>query len=205
VAAILYPMTGRAALAAVRRGQDGRAQVYLQLEPGQSFILRTFSSRKVGGPNWRYLREIGEPFEIRGTWQVTFIEGGPKLPVGFETHTLASWTQLGDNEAKRLAGTALYKIVFDKPSDGADDWVLDLGRVCESARVRINGRHVTNPSANRIADLDHRKVNWKKFYEINFVNIKYRKFDASNWPLTDSGLLGPVRLIRSALIELGAK
>jgi hypothetical protein len=54
---------------------------------------------------------------------------------------------------------------------------------------------VTNLSANRIADLDRRKVNWKKFYEINFVNIRYRKFDASGWALTDSGLLGPVQLI----------
>jgi hypothetical protein len=26
------------------------------------------------------------------------------------------------------------------------------------------------------------------------VNINYRPFDASNWPLTDSGLLGPVIL-----------
>ena len=28
--------------------------------------------------------------------------------------------------------------------------------------------------------------------EINFVNINYKPFDAANWPLTPSGLLGPV-------------
>jgi hypothetical protein len=60
---------------------------------------------------------------------------------------------------------------------------------------------VTNLSANRIADMDRREVNWKKFYEINFVNIGYRKFDASGWPAMDSGLLGPVRLIPSLLME----
>jgi hypothetical protein len=227
-AAIFDPMTGRAALAAVRKDQDGRTQVYLQLEPGRSLILRTFSSRKIDGPRWRYLRDTGEPYEINGTWQVTFIEGGPELPASFETKTLASWTQLGDNEAKRFAGTARYKITFDKPKGDADDWVLDLGRVCESARLRVNGRYVgalwsipfqvpvgkylregenllelevTNLSANRIADLDRRKVNWKKFYEINFVNVKYGKFDASSWPLMDSGLLGPVRLIPCSLPE----
>jgi hypothetical protein len=27
-----------------------------------------------------------------------------------------------------------------------------------------------------------------------FVNLNYRPFDASDWPLTDSGLLGPVTL-----------
>ena len=53
---------------------------------------------------------------------------------------------------------------------------------------------VTNVSANRIRDLDRRQVRWKYFNDINFVNIDYRPFDASNWPLTDSGLLGPVTL-----------
>jgi hypothetical protein len=54
---------------------------------------------------------------------------------------------------------------------------------------------VTNLAANRIVDLDCRKVDWKRFHEINFVNINYKPFDASGWPLFDSGLLGPVRLI----------
>jgi hypothetical protein len=54
---------------------------------------------------------------------------------------------------------------------------------------------VTNLDANRIRDLDRRKVPWKKFHDINYVSITYRPFDAASWPLTDSGLLGPVRLI----------
>jgi hypothetical protein len=37
-------------------------------------------------------------------------------------------------------------------------------------------------------------VPWKNFHEINFVNIDYRPFNAADWPLTDSGLLGPVTL-----------
>ena len=53
---------------------------------------------------------------------------------------------------------------------------------------------VTNLSANRIRDLDIRQVDWKIFHEINFVSHDYKKFDASQWPLTPSGLLGPVRL-----------
>jgi hypothetical protein len=32
------------------------------------------------------------------------------------------------------------------------------------------------------------------FEDINFVGIDYKPFDASGWPLTPSGLLGPVRL-----------
>jgi hypothetical protein len=143
------------------------------------------------------------------------------LPTNFESQELASWTKLGDVEAKRFAGTARYTIEFDRPTDGADDWLLDLGRVCESARVRLNGQdlaalwcepfalpvgkwlrpgkntldlEVTNLAANRIADLDRRKVNWKYFYDANVVNRRYRALDASGWPLRDSGLLGPVVL-----------
>ena len=54
---------------------------------------------------------------------------------------------------------------------------------------------VTNVAANRIRDMDQRKVPWRIMHEINFVNIDYKPFDASNWPLHESGLLGPVRLI----------
>ena len=55
---------------------------------------------------------------------------------------------------------------------------------------------VTNVAANRIRDLDRRGVHWKIFHNINFVSIDYKPFDASNWPLHDSGLCGPVRLQR---------
>jgi hypothetical protein len=54
---------------------------------------------------------------------------------------------------------------------------------------------VTNLSANRIRYLDRQKVPWKKFYDINIVDIRYQAFDASSWKPVPSGLLGPVHLI----------
>ena len=66
------------------------------------------------------------------------------------------------------------------------------------ARQRLVGRQleveVTSVAANRIRDLDRRGVQWKIFKDINIVNVNYRPFDASPWPLTDCGLLGPVTL-----------
>jgi hypothetical protein len=53
---------------------------------------------------------------------------------------------------------------------------------------------VTNIAANRIRDLDRRKIKWRAFYDINYVNIDYKQFDASDWPVAESGLLGPVTL-----------
>jgi hypothetical protein len=208
-------------LAQLRQSYNGLTQVFLQLQPGQSCILRTFTSKTADGPTWPYLHKDGMSHDIDGTWKVKFVEGGPELPAAFETQKLFSWTTLSDPEAQRFAGTARYTIEFDCPDVDADDWLLELGIVCESARVELNGKpagvlwcepfellvgdllqpgrntlkiEVTNLAANRIRDLDRRKVNWKRFYDINFVNKAYRPFDASDWGLRDSGLLGPVRL-----------
>ena len=54
---------------------------------------------------------------------------------------------------------------------------------------------VTNLPANRIRDLDVRKVPWKLMREINIVTVKYRPFDAAAWEVEPSGLLGPVTLV----------
>jgi hypothetical protein len=99
--------------------------------------------------------------------------------------------------------------------------MLNLGEVRESAKIRVNGSdvvtlwsnpfackigkylkkgentieiEVTNIDANRIADYDRRKINWKIFNDINVVNVNYKPFDASGWQPMPSGLLGPVTL-----------
>jgi hypothetical protein len=211
-------------LAALRHGGEVLAQVLLQLLPGESRILRTFNDGpRIAGRPWPYLEPAGEPHGLSGTWKVTFVEGGPSLPAPFETNMLGSWTEQGGPDAARFAGTARYSLSFDRPEGDANaGWRLDLGRVADTARVRLNGRdfatlwsppmqvalgpalhagrnllevEVTNLAANRIADLDRRGVNWKSFHEINFVNIDYKPFDASGWPPRESGLLGPVQLI----------
>ena len=53
---------------------------------------------------------------------------------------------------------------------------------------------VTSVAANRIRDLDRRKAPWKVFHDANVVTMNYKPFDASNWPLYDSGLLGPITI-----------
>ncbi len=218
--AILDPLTGQTGLAAIRRNNAGQTEVYLQLQAGESLFLRTFD-KEAQGPEWPYRKTTRQSVDLTGPWKVEFLEGGPEIPKPYETDQLASWTQAPDREAERFAGTARYSLTFDRPSDaGASAW-LDLGRVCQSARVRLNGRdlgtafappfrvlveglqetgnrleiEVTSVAANRIRDLDRRKVEWKTFLDINFVNIDYKPFDASNWATTDCGLLGPVRLL----------
>jgi hypothetical protein len=215
--AILDPVSGRLGLAESRPTSDGATEVHLQLAPGESLILRTSPTAIAAAP-WAYRRTAGSPAPLRGTWSVEFIDGGPLLPEPFTTTLPRCWTERGA-EAERFAGTARYRLRFDAPG-AAGSYLLDLGRVAESARVRLNGHElgtlfarpfrletgplrstgneleieVTNLSANRVRDLDRRAVTWKTFHDINFVGIDYQPFDASDWPVRPSGLLGPVTL-----------
>lgn len=211
---LLDPMTGAAGMAAYNADQ----QIHLQLAAGESVIVRAFADRKIEGPAWNYWQTNGSPVEISGDWTVKFLEGGPTLPPDFQTAKLASWTTHPGTEA--FAGTAKYEITFDTPAAGGGQYYLDLGDVRQSARVKVNGKdygtlimppfrvvvdnlkptgnklevEVTNVSANRIRDLDRRGVPWKIFKDANVVNVNYKPFNAADWPVTDSGLLGPVTL-----------
>jgi hypothetical protein len=40
--------------------------------------------------------------------------------------------------------------------------------------------------------MDRNHIEWRKYHEINFVNIDYKRFDASNWKTQVSGLDGNV-------------
>jgi len=217
---IIDPLTNKFGLGRTKKNRDGTVSLFLQLDSGSSLILKT-KNQKIKLDSWLYTKASETPIEIKGKWNVDFIDGAPTLPKSISTNSLKSWTLFGDEELNRFAGTAKYSIKFKNPDTSIKNWVLDLGKVCASARIKINNHNlgtlwsfpfkiqfgdfllkgenlleieVTNLSANRIIDLDKRKVNWKKFYDINFVNINYKKFDSSEWELVDSGLLGPVNL-----------
>jgi hypothetical protein len=220
-AVLMDPMTGALGKARMRTENTG-TEDYLQLQPGETRILRALLEKDAGELSWPLVRQAGEPLAVNGPWNIRFIEGGPVLPAPATIEKLGSWTELADAEAQRFAGSACYSTTVTLPGNTADRWLLDLGDVRESARVRVNGKpagvvvahpfrlnvtdflkagdnmieiEVTNLSANRIRDLDRRKVAWKKFYEINIVDHNYKKFDASDWPDEPAGLLGPVTLI----------
>ncbi len=126
-AIILDPyFSNHVGVAALRQSAGGATQVYLQLLPGQSCILRTLTNSAASGPTWSYYETNGTAQPLEGNWSVRFIEGGPELPKSFETRKLATWTEQDDPEAKRFAGTARYTIEFDAPAGVADDWILDL-------------------------------------------------------------------------------
>jgi hypothetical protein len=217
----LDPLSAAAGSALPLRARaDGPPEVWLELQPGESAVLRTFVDAPVVAPPRPELEPDGAAIRVDGPWHVAFVDGGPALPAPFETNALASWTERGD-DARRFAGTARYAATFVLAGTPAADWQLDLGRVAETARVRLNGHDlgllwnppfrakvgpalragtntlevdVTNLAANRVRDLDVRGERWKYFHDANVVGRDYKPLDASQWPLRDSGLLGPVTL-----------
>jgi len=193
-AAIFNPMTGVFGMAKTRISGTGNLEVYSQLLPYEAIIVNT-SGKSISGNTINYFDPISSPTEIQGTWKVDFIEGGPELPSSKEITKLITWTEFGGDAVKNFSGTVKYTITFDNPAGKGDAFLLNLGKVCESARIYLNGNEiadligpdfqtvilkslmksknileikVSNLSANRIAYLDRNNVQWKKFYNTNY-------------------------------------
>jgi hypothetical protein len=220
--AVLYdPLTGISGMASIRV-QNGKTQIHLQLNPGESMILKTYNSKDIIGAKWQYIAKTGEAMELAGPWKLSFDGGEPAMDKTYTLPRLQSWTELPDTNLLNYSGTGIYTIEFTLPQTKATDYILQLGEVRESARLKINGTDagilwsvpftarigkylkpgknilevdVTNIDANRIASYDRRKIPWKIFYDINVVNVDYKPFDASAWSPMPSGLIGPVKLV----------
>jgi hypothetical protein len=223
-AVLLDPMNGEIGKAEIRNSKDGKSEVYLQLQPKQSMFLNMYD-RNVESADYKYAELTGDSILLDAPWKVSFTQGGPKLPPAVTIDTLVSWTEFSGDDYDVFSGTAKYTFEFSKPSSSMP-LLLDLGKVCESAEVLLNGTllttligpsyqvdidpsllkdrnvlevHVSNLMANRIIDLDKRKVFWKKFYNVNFPARKAENrvnglFSAEHWLPRESGLLGPVFL-----------
>ena len=153
---LMDAMSGRTGVGEVRSAKGG-TEVYVQLQPGESIIVRT-SDRETSGAKWSYERREASSDLLVGRWKVDFISGGPQLPPSATTLQLGSWTELGD-AAKSFSGTARYSLTFDarelesNPATSGvvgktgntlkrelQQWSLDLGNVVQSARVTLNGK-----------------------------------------------------------------
>ena len=192
--AVLYnPMNGEFGMGKFRKVENGLIEVYIQLTLEQSLIIETHPYEVQVKPFTDYIStRISMP--LTGKWKISFTSGGPELPVALETDSLSSWTTFGE-DYEAFSGTASYTLMFSKPDQVAEGWVLNLGTVKETAEVILNGKalgsligpvyqltikqslllennvleiRVSNLMANRIADMDRRGVLWKKFYNVNF-------------------------------------
>ncbi|HEY9342122.1 MAG TPA: glycosyl hydrolase [Hanamia sp.] len=213
--AMFDAMNAKSGLADWRKNENGMIEVRIQLKPFESIIVQLFNSRKTGA-QFPYLHIAGEAVPVKGEWTITFLNGGPVIPATAKVTDLGSWTSLDGDDYKNFSGTAKYSISFPKPQGKHAAWLLDLGKVNETAEVVLNGKKiatligpnftvaipsagmkekntleiiVANLMANRIAYMDKNHILWKKFYN---TNMPARKRENSKNGLFDASQWEPL-------------
>jgi alpha-L-rhamnosidase/Glycosyl hydrolases family 2, sugar binding domain len=212
---ILDPQSSATGLATIENGK-----VRVQLKSGEALFLQV-RGQVTENRKWQYLNKPGEAMVADGPWDLHFTAGGPEMPADQQLNKLVSWTMLSDPKLQAFSGTGVYSSSFNLKEKNAKEYLLNLNQVDESARVWINGKEVgilwsipfqarigqylkpgnntikievVNLMANRIRDMDIKRIPWRNYHEINFVNINYKDFDATNWTVMPSGLIGPVTI-----------
>ena len=211
------PLTGR-------RGRvSSKGKIEVNLAPGKSMILYTYFTG-VTVDEWIDDAE-GERIEIGKTWDVSFNGLFERTDIpSIKMDTLQSWTNLDSKELASFCGKGVYKAIFhlNKVPKHHKYVVLKFDQVKETAAVTINGFYcgtawsfpfevripvrilkkknnieivVQNSAANLMRKRDAELPEWKTFYDINMVDIRYQPFNAKKWNLTSSGLIGKVYLV----------
>ena len=211
----LQPLDGSISTADIKGGR-----IFVNMKSGESRILRTSTLNPQ--PSTRSLAPSFSTLPL-SHWVLSFQEEKPKVTKTFRLKELVGWETLDDDSVKVTMGTGVYTTTVKLTAQqAACNWFIDLGDVRESARVYINdtfigcawavpfvldcqhllhkGKNkirieVTNLPANRIAHLDRLGYKWRKFNEINVVDITYKNTTYENWAPMPSGLNSEVRLI----------
>ncbi len=219
-AIILNPINGKSGLAETRI-LNNKKQVRIQLKAGASMFVLMTNNDVSDLSNWKYIHEE-KHIQLKGPWRLEFLNGGPVLP-GMQTlDKLSYWSSINNKDCQNFSGLAKYTTHFSLNKKADSDYLLRFEEVQASVKVIVNGQdagiiwsfpfelkigahlidgentielEVASLAANRIRYLDQAHVNWKRFHNINFVNLDYKKFDASDWNLTPSGLNGNVEII----------
>ena len=213
------PMTGK-----VGRPMLEGSKVFLQLKSGESIILQTFDKPLTAAvADWEYVQPYNISLTIDHGWTLKFDESTPEIEGNFRIDAPCSWTEVkGCPDLLTNMGTGIYEVAFNLPEMDAEEWILDLGDVRESARVYINNEYVgtawcvpfelrvgeflhpgenilrvevTNLPANRIAQMDREGIKWRKFKDINIADLQYKNTQYDWWEPVPSGLNSEVKLI----------
>jgi hypothetical protein len=205
--------------AASYRIANGRTTVPLHLEPNDAVFV---VFRKAAGAA---IRAIPRPAEtkiatLEGAWDVAF-QPNRGAPVHAALPSLSSWHENSDPGVKYFSGTGTYTKTTQAPADWFQKGarlILDLGDVKNIAEVAVNGKplgilwkapfrvdvtsaiqpgvntleiKVTNLWVNRLIG-DQQPDAARKY---TYTAMPFYRADSALLP---SGLLGPVRLMRSA-------
>lgn len=208
----------------IKQALTDNGKIHLALRSGESVIIETFDEKLSEMPAQKdYQYSLNKVVSLDKNWNFSFLESTPEVLGNYKMKTLTTWENMPLENANITMGTGVYETTFKLKSEPTGEYMLDLGDVRESARVYLNDQfvgcawcvpytlecgkclkkgkntlkiEVTNLPANRIADLDCKGVEWRKFNEINVVKIDYSKGTYAHWDPVPSGLNSPVILYK---------
>ncbi|CAM3324833.1 glycosyl hydrolase [Zobellia roscoffensis] len=136
------PTTGETRMITDYSIENGLTIIPMEFFPYESFFI-TFSKnsngKKITTSNAGNFEKLTNLMTLEGSWQVAFDTkyGGPENIVFNE---LQDWTSHENRGIKYYSGIATYKKTFEM--EGIDDkkYFIDLGKVNDIARVKLNGK-----------------------------------------------------------------
>lgn len=191
---------------------------FLEIPPGKSYFIQTLL-KKPNEEKWCTYYPY-DTLILNTGWEVRFQDWEVKgLKESYSIDALTSWTEWNEEALESYCGKAVYSSNFrvSKSDTSFSRYILRIDEVRESAQVIINGVDqgtiwafpnqieldpvilkdvnqidlvVQNLSSNYMRMYDEQHPEWKKFYDINFVDITYNTFNPSEWILEPSGLIG---------------
>lgn len=215
------PVTGEQRDLLQFRIRDGRSMIPLEFAPRQSFfiVFRRPAAGPVAKGGERNFPSLRPGFALTGAWDVQFDPqwfypaAADGAQVRFEQ--LIDWARSPDPAVRHYSGTAIYRKTFDVPgAPGQARW-LELGKVRNLARVRLNGHDLGVVwTAPWRVDISGRVQPTNNVLEIEVVNLWPNRLigDAGlpadqrrtmtniqgivpTAPLFESGLIGPVTVL----------
>jgi len=137
------PVTANTRALPQYKTENGLTTIPMEFGPHESFFVifprtTTKQSADAGAVNFPKTEALAT---VDGPWQVSFDPkwGGPEN-ITFDT--LYDWTQSDNEGIKYYSGIATYRLSFTSPTSltKGSDVYLNLGKVHEMARVRLNGK-----------------------------------------------------------------
>lgn len=165
-----HPVTGETRALPQYFREGGQTIIPLRFDRDEGYFI-VFRTKGLSPTSKTNFPEIEQLAVLDAPWTVSFDPkwGGPASVV-FDR--LTDWTQHSDPGIKYYSGTAVYKQTFDLPKTDAKSLYLDLGRVSNMARVKLNGKELgvvwTFPWRVDISDAVKQKGNK---LEIEVVNL----------------------------------
>jgi hypothetical protein len=203
----------------------GRTTVTLHLDPNDTVfvVFRKRAERRAMESSPVMPMTETSLATLEGSWNVSF-QPNRGAPASVTLDTLSSWSESSDAGVKYFSGTATYRKAFQASSEWLSQAtrlriLLDLGSVKNLAEVIVNGKSmgivwktpfqvdikdalkagpnalevkVTNLWVNRLIGDAQPDVTKKYTYTT-------QPFYQASSPLQPSGMLGPVRIVRSSV------